>query len=168
VFSFVQLLHISALINCIRFIVNESPATLSTFEQALFGPFTVILQQDIDRTFGPIYSTNSFIKCNVPEYVPYVFQVLAQMLELHKGDVPAEYRSLLPSLLTPAVWQQTGSIPGLVKLLRVFLEKDSKQMVSTGQFTSVLAVVQQRLIPSKMNDAWGFELLQGVVQNIPP
>jgi exportin-2 (importin alpha re-exporter) len=90
------------------------------------------------------------------------------MLELHKDDVPAEYRTLLPSLLTPAIWQQTGSIPGLVKLLRAFLEKDGKQVVSTGQFTAVLAVAQQRLIPSKMNDVWGFELLQGVVQHVSP
>jgi exportin-2 (importin alpha re-exporter) len=90
------------------------------------------------------------------------------MLELHTTDVPAEYRSLLPFLLTPAIWQQKGSIPGLVKLLKAFLVKDSKQLVAAGQFTSVLAVAQQRLIPSKLNDAWGFELLQSVVQNIPP
>ena len=97
-----------------------------------------------------------------------MFQVLAQMLQLHRTDVPPEYRSPLPSLLTPAIWQQTGSIPGLVKLLRAFLSKDSKQMVAAGQFTAVLAIVQQRLIPSKLNDVWGFELLQGVVQNVPP
>lgn len=90
------------------------------------------------------------------------------MLELHTAEVPAEYRSLLPFLLTPAIWQQKGSIPGLVKLLKAFLSRDSKHMVTAGQFTSVLAVVQQRLIPSKLNDAWGFELLQSVVQNIPP
>lgn len=34
----------------LRFVVIGSPTTLSTFEQALFGPFTIILQQDIDRT----------------------------------------------------------------------------------------------------------------------
>ena len=89
------------------------------------------------------------------------------MLELHTTEVPPEYRGLLPFLLTPAIWQQKGSIPGLVKLLKAFLVKDSKQLVSGGQFVSILAVVQQRLIPSKMNDAWGFELLQAVVQNIP-
>lgn len=102
------------------------------------------------------------------EYIPYVFQILAQMLELHKTDVPAGYRSLLPILLMPAAWQQKGSIPGLVKLLKAFLSRDAKQMVATGQFTAILAVIQQRLIPSKLNDAWGFELLQSVVQNIPP
>ncbi|EPS95676.1 hypothetical protein FOMPIDRAFT_1025652 [Fomitopsis schrenkii] len=138
---------ISALI---RFVVAADHSTLSTFEQALFGPFTIILQQDIDQ------------------YIPYVFQILAQMLELHKTDVPAGYRSLLPILLMPAAWQQKGSIPGLVKLLKAFLSRDAKQMVATGQFTAILAVIQQRLIPSKLNDAWGFELLQSVVQNIPP
>jgi exportin-2 (importin alpha re-exporter) len=33
-----------------RFVVGGSPATLASFEQTLFGPFTIILQQDIDRT----------------------------------------------------------------------------------------------------------------------
>ncbi|KAF9816482.1 hypothetical protein IEO21_04087 [Rhodonia placenta] len=133
-----------------RFVVGATSTTLPTFEQALFGPFTIILQQDIDQ------------------YIPYVFQILAQMLELHTTDVPAEYRSLLPFLLTPPAWQQKGSIPGLVKLLKAFLSRDAKQMVAANQYPAVLAVVQQRLIPSKLNDAWGFELLQSVVQHIPP
>ena len=90
------------------------------------------------------------------------------MLELHKNDVPVEYRSLLPFLLTPASWQQKGSIPGLVKLLKAFLARDSTQLVATGQYLAILGVVQQRLIPSKLNDAWGFDLLQSVVQHIPP
>lgn len=97
-----------------------------------------------------------------------MFQVLAQMLELHTGNVPEQYRSLLPFLLTPAIWQQKGSIPGLVKLLKAFLARDSVQMLAAGQVGSVLAVVQQRLVPSKLNDAWGFELLQSVVQNVKP
>jgi exportin-2 (importin alpha re-exporter) len=34
-----------------RFVVGGTPATLPAFERALFGPFTFILQQDIDREF---------------------------------------------------------------------------------------------------------------------
>lgn len=90
------------------------------------------------------------------------------MLELHASSVPNEYRPIIPFLLTPAGWQQKGSIPGLVKLLKAFLARDSAQLVETGQYTAILAVVQQRLIPSKINDGWGFELLQAVVQSIPP
>jgi exportin-2 (importin alpha re-exporter) len=90
------------------------------------------------------------------------------MLELHTTEVPVQYWSLLPLLLTPAIWQQKGSIPGLVKLLKAFLARDSASMLAAGQVASVLAVVQQRLIPSKLNDVWGFELLQSVVQNVKP
>ncbi|KAI0684913.1 Cse1-domain-containing protein [Cytidiella melzeri] len=132
-----------------RFIVAAHPDTLPAFEQALFGPFTFILQTDIDQ------------------YIPYVFQLLAQMLELHTQDVPAAYRELLPFLLTPSIWGQKGSVPGLVKLLKAFLSRDAKQMVATGQYLPVLAVIQQRLIPSKVNDAWGFDLLQSVFQYVP-
>ncbi|KAI0749865.1 armadillo-type protein [Daedaleopsis nitida] len=132
-----------------RFVAQANPSTLSTFESALFGPFTYILQNDIDQ------------------YVPYVFQILAQMLDLHSGAVPPEYQSLLPFLLTPAQWQQKGSIPGLVKLLKAFLSHDANSIVGGGQITQVLGVIQQRLIPSKINDGWGFELLQAVVQYVP-
>ncbi len=100
------------------------------------------------------------------EYIPYVFQILAQMLTLHRG-VPADYRTLLPFLLTPAIWAQKGSIPGLVSLLRAFLSRDAVAMVEAGQHIPVLGIVQQRLVPSKANDGWGFELLQTVVLHIP-
>ncbi|EJD01973.1 Cse1-domain-containing protein [Fomitiporia mediterranea MF3/22] len=137
---------ISALV---RFIVAASSQSLSAFEQTLFGPFTFILQQDIDQ------------------FIPYVFQIISQMLELHQDDVPADYRTLLPFLLQPSSWAQKGSIPGLVRLLKAFLQRDGAQLATTGQFTSVLAVVQQKLIPSKVNDTWGFELLQAIVRCIP-
>ncbi|KAF7976444.1 hypothetical protein HWV62_6681 [Athelia sp. TMB] len=133
-----------------RFVVSGSESTLPTFEAALFGPFTIIIQQEIEQ------------------YIPYVFQILAQMLELHKHDAPADYRSLLPFLLQPAIWQQKGSVPGLVKLLKAFLARDAKQMIAAGQVAAVLGILQQRLIPSKVNDGWGMELLQSVVQNISP
>jgi exportin-2 (importin alpha re-exporter) len=106
------------------------------------------------------------IKLSVAEYIPYVFQILAQMLTLHRG-VPVDYRALLPFLLTPAIWAQKGSIPGLVSLLRAFLACDAAAMVDAGQHIPVLGIVQQRLVPSKANDGWGFELLQSVVLHIP-
>ena len=90
------------------------------------------------------------------------------MLEAHPSSVPDAYRSLLPLLFTPATWQQKGSIPGLVKLLRAFLARDAKGMFAAGQIANVLAVVQQRLIPSRLNDAYGFQLLEGVVRYVPP
>jgi exportin-2 (importin alpha re-exporter) len=103
---------------------------------------------------------------SVAEYIPYVFQILAQMLALHRG-VPVDYRALLPFLLTPAIWAQKGSIPGLVALLRAFLARDTAAMVEANQHIPVLGIVQQRLVPSKANDGWGFELLQTVILHVP-
>ncbi|VDB88356.1 unnamed protein product [Peniophora sp. CBMAI 1063] len=137
---------ISALI---RFVGAADKSTVPVFEQTLFGPFTFIIQQEIEQ------------------YIPYTFQILAQMLALHEG-VPTEYRSLVPLLLTPASWTQKGSIPGLVRLLQAFMARDAAQIVASGQIESVLGIVQQRLIPSKLNDSWGFELLQAVVRYVPP
>jgi exportin-2 (importin alpha re-exporter) len=88
------------------------------------------------------------------------------MLTLHRG-VPADYRALLPFLLTPAIWAQKGSIPGLVSLLRAFLMRDAAAMIEANQHTSVLGIVQQRLVPSKTNDGWGFELLQSIMLYVP-
>ncbi|KIK60075.1 hypothetical protein GYMLUDRAFT_44063 [Collybiopsis luxurians FD-317 M1] len=137
-----------------RFITAGSPTTTPTFESTLFEPFTIILTQDIDQ------------------YIPYVFQLLAQMLSLHptsassggQDPVPPQYKSLLPFLLTPTVWQQKGSIPGLVKLLKAFLARDAKRMVDSGQVGSISGILQQRLVVSKVNDEWGFELFIAVVR----
>ncbi|KAJ4471965.1 CAS/CSE protein [Lentinula aciculospora] len=130
-----------------RFVTAGSPATIPTFENILFSPFTIILEQDIDQ------------------YVPYVFQLLAQLLSLRPASQPspAQYKALLPYILTPNTWVQQGSIPGLVKLLKVFLQRDAAQMLKEGQVVSALGVVQQRLIPSKNNDVYGFELMQAVL-----
>ncbi|KAF8511326.1 CAS/CSE protein [Gautieria morchelliformis] len=141
-----------------RFVVAGNPETLPHFEGVLHGVCTVILQQDIEQ------------------FVPYTFQLLSQLLELHPPStpglvtatpLPAGYRALLPLLLTPAPWSQKGSIPGLVRFIRASLARDAAEIVTAGQIGAVLAVAQQRLIPSRINDGWGFELLEGVVQNIP-
>jgi exportin-2 (importin alpha re-exporter) len=76
--------------------------------------------------------------------------------------MPVDYRALLPFSLTPAMWAQKGSIPGLVTLLRAFFARDAAAVVESNQHTSVLGIVQPRLVPSRANDGWGFELLQSV------
>lgn len=89
------------------------------------------------------------------------------MLELHTTEIPEAYSALLPLLVTPVVWQQKGSVPALVRLIRAYLAKDAAKIIVNGQLQSILAVVQQRLIPSKLNDVFGFELLEAVVIHVP-
>ncbi|KAG8695927.1 importin-alpha export receptor [Ceratobasidium sp. 395] len=129
-----------------RFVCASNPQAVTQFEEALFGPFTIIIQQDVDQ------------------FIPYVFQILAQMLEIHTTGVPQAYAGLLPIMFTPAVWQQRGNVPALVRLVKAFLTKDPSSM----DVRTVLAVVQQRLIPSRVNDVFGFELLEAIVGSYGP
>jgi exportin-2 (importin alpha re-exporter) len=148
-----------------RFVVAGQPDTLASFEQALFGPFTFIIQNEIERACRALPATPRADAR--AEYIPYAFQILAQMLDAHAGAVPDAYRALLPFLLVPAPWAQKGSVPGLVRLLRAYLARDARAMAAAGQTANVLAIVQQRLVPSKLNDVWGFELLQAVLRFVP-
>ncbi|CAE7209613.1 unnamed protein product [Rhizoctonia solani] len=128
-----------------RFVCASNPQLVEQFEGQLFGPFTIIIQQDVDQ------------------FIPYVFQILAQMLEIHAHSVPPAYSSLVGILFTPAVWQQRGNVPALVRLVKAFITKDPNSV----DVRTVLAVVQQRLIPSRVNDVYGFELLEALVANLP-
>ncbi|CAO1631615.1 unnamed protein product [Parajaminaea phylloscopi] len=133
----------------IRYATAAKPESVGEFEQALFPPFTEILQQD------------------VAEFVPFVFQLLSQLLELHPAGkgLPESYQSLLPSLLTPALWQSRGNVPALVRLMQAYLTKAAGSMVANNQIPAVLGIYQQ-LIASRINDEFGFELMQTIFETV--
>ncbi|SCZ88440.1 BZ3500_MvSof-1268-A1-R1_Chr2-1g04412 [Microbotryum saponariae] len=132
-----------------RFVTAGTPSTLPEFESALFPPFQVILQNDIS------------------EFTPFVFQILSQLLELHaEGDFPEAYRVLLPPMLTPALWESKGNVPALVRLLRAFLARGAPSIVEANQLPPMLGIFQH-LVGSKANDAYGFELLESIVEYVP-
>ena len=62
------------------------------------------------------------------EFIPYVFQILSLLIELHKDSVPDTYMALFPHLLTPLLWERPGNIPPLVRLLQAYMEKGAKQV----------------------------------------
>lgn len=118
------------------------------FEQALFPPFTEILQQD------------------VIEFIPYVFQILSLLIDLHTNTVPDTYMQLFPHLLTPSLWERPGNIPPLVRLLQSYISKGAKQ-IEPQKLNGLLGIFQ-KLIASKVNDHEGFHLLNSLVENMAP
>ena len=81
-----------ALAALIRYTAAGDAARLAKMQETLFAPFTQILQAD------------------VAEFIPFVFQILAQLLEAQTGATPQRtlpdaYASLLPPLLMPALWE---------------------------------------------------------------
>lgn len=63
--------------------------------------------------------------CNVgclalQEFHPYVFQIFAQLIELHPMELPAFYMStLFQPLLAPMFWERAGNVPALSRLMQV-------------------------------------------------
>lgn len=65
---------------------------------------------------------------HVSEFIPYVFQILSLLIELHRESVPDTYMQLFPHLLTPLLWERPGNIPPLVRLLQAYIEKGARQI----------------------------------------
>uniref|UniRef100_A0A8C1EYD0 Exportin-2 n=2 Tax=Cyprinus carpio TaxID=7962 RepID=A0A8C1EYD0_CYPCA len=135
----------------IRITCKANRDTVGSFEEALFPVFTEILQNDVQ------------------EFVPYVFQVMSLLLEIHTSSIPSSYMALFPHLLQPVLWERTGNIPPLVRLLQAYLEKGATTIASTAadKIPGLLGVFQ-KLIASKANDHQGFYLLNSIVEHMPP
>ena len=67
-----------------------------------------------------------------PEFIPYVFQVMSLLLEMHKNEIPSSYMALFPHLLQPVLWERTGNIPPLVRLLQAYLERGANTIASAA------------------------------------
>ncbi|KAJ3354073.1 Exportin-2 [Entophlyctis luteolus] len=133
----------------IRSVCQNNNSLVSEFESFLFPPFQGILQQD------------------VAEFMPYVFQIMSQMLSMHKeGGIPHAYSVMLPPLLTPVLWESHGNIPALVGLLGSYLSKGSTQIIQSNQLIPILGVYH-KLISSRMNDNYGMDLILSVYENVP-
>lgn len=98
----------------VKIVCKAQPSAVSSFEEALFPVFQGILQQD------------------VLEFMPYVFQMLSLLLEMReeaKTAIPEPYWALFPCLLSPALWDRSGNVTPLIRLLSAFIRQGSAQIV---------------------------------------
>jgi len=69
------------------------------------------------------------------EFHPYVFQIFAQLIELHPGELPAFYMSsLFQPLLAPLFWERAGNVPALTRLMQVLNTGTSVTLICTMPF----------------------------------
>lgn len=106
---------------------------------------------------------------DVQEFVPYIFQILAFLLEEYPSSapLPQEYQNLIKPLLSPVVWEFRGNIPGITRLLVAILQQDPAIFGNSEASLTPLLGVFQKLISSKVNDVYGFDLLESILLNIP-
>ncbi|XP_011299579.1 exportin-2 [Fopius arisanus] len=134
----------------IRIVCKTNPEAVVSFEQVLFPIFQGILQQDVQ------------------EFMPYVFQILALLLELRTSqEVPEPYMALFPCLLAPVLFERQGNIHPLNRLLQAFVSHGAHQIIAQDKISGLLGVFQ-KLIASKANDHEGFSLMQSIIEHFPP
>ncbi|OMJ30372.1 Exportin-2 [Smittium culicis] len=136
-----------------KFTCSSNPSALQLIESKLFPLFQLILESEIS------------------DFMPYVFQILSQLLLIHKNDsnfkklAPA-YVALLQPLLQPNLWDYQGNIPALVKLLSSYFSTSGVELAENGQLSPILGIFQ-KLNGYKSNDHYAFELLDSIVLYVP-
>lgn len=129
----------------VRNCCSKDPSMTAQLEGLLFPPFQTVLQMDI------------------LEFTPYVFQVLAQLLEFRPegaGLGPA-YTSLFPPLLSATLWEKKGNVPGLVRLLQAYIRRSANEPLLLDSLKQMLGIFQL-LNASTATEASGFELLRAL------
>ncbi|PLB41138.1 putative chromosome segregation protein Cse1 [Aspergillus candidus] len=139
--------HFEAVGAFIRF---AAPANPEKLEQAFYTPFAGVLQGDVQ------------------EFMPYIFQLFAALLEANpSGTLPDYYQNLVAPILMPVMWESKGNIPALVRLLSSIVHRGSQFIVENQQIVLILGIFQ-KLLSTKANEGYGFDLLESVVANFPP
>ena len=103
-----------------------------------------------------------------PEFVPYVFQLFAALLEANPaGPLSDYYKSLIPPILDPSPWASKGNVPALVRLLTAIIPRAASDFVQDNQTETLLGLFQ-KLVAVKSNETFGFELLESIINSFPP
>lgn len=126
-----------------------TPTKSEDLENKLYSPFADILAED------------------VAEFVPYVFQLFAALLEANpSGTLPDFYKPLIPAIVTPSLWTVKGNVPALVRLLSAMAPRGAKDIIQNNQIEPILGVFQ-KLVSSKVQENHGFDLLEAIVTAFP-
>ena len=130
----------------IRFAAPSQPEKLET---TFFDPFSTILGE------------------NVSEFIPYVFQLFAALLEANpSANLSDYYKNLIQPILAAQLWETRGNTPALSRLLCALITRGSDTIVANNQLESVLGLFQ-RLISSKASESYGFDVLETLILHVP-
>jgi len=131
----------------VRSVCSSQPSATTAFESLLFPPFQTILQME------------------VTEFIPYVFQVLAQLLEFKVDEIGTSYSTIFVPLLTPTLWESKGNVPALTRLLIAYMNKlGPAHPLITPNLMGILGVFQ-KLLSSKANEIFAFSLIGSILSH---
>lgn len=100
--------------------------------------------------------------------MPYIFQLFAALLEANpSATLPDYYQNLIAPILMPVMWESRGNVPALVRLLCSIIPRGTQYIMQNNQVEPILGIFQ-KLVSTKANESYGFDLLETVVENFPP
>ncbi|KYQ88883.1 hypothetical protein DLAC_10692 [Tieghemostelium lacteum] len=103
---------------------------------------------------------------DVAEFTPYIFQLLAVLVESAKPENLQNFHSALHIITQAVVWKNHGNIPALVRLLQAYLKKDSAFIAQNNLLTPIFGIFQ-KLLSMPSQDHEGFYLLESIVEFVP-
>ncbi|RKP16681.1 Cse1-domain-containing protein, partial [Rozella allomycis CSF55] len=133
-------------------IISSNCLINSKYNHYLFECLVSTLK-NTDASFVLTIENNILIQ-DVSDFVPYVLQ----------NNIPEIYKSLLPIIQQPILWETNSNIPSIIKLLKGFLIADSNFI--SQQFLQMYFGIFQKLVQSKSYDHLAFELLDSIVSNL--
>lgn len=134
-------------IACIVKTVCASDGNLvSNIENLLLPTFMGILQQQ------------------VADFTPYVFQLLAQILEYRPNGLGETFPNLIVPLLSAELWSQHGNVPALTRLMKAYITKSPQGL--SPHLKGLLGVFQN-LMSVSSTETSGYSLLRCIISNFP-
>jgi exportin-2 (importin alpha re-exporter) len=128
------------------------------------------LLKQVEANLFPVFQVT--FKEDIVDMQPYELQLMAMLLERSPSNnfgMRAEYNELLQTFVSPFMWERKGNIPGMARLLVQYLRLTPQLILANDAFffKAILGVFQ-KLISSKLQDAHGFVLLEGIITYLEP
>ncbi|KAI0012782.1 CAS/CSE protein [Xylariaceae sp. FL0662B] len=125
-----------------------SPTGTSKLEDRLWEPLNLIITEEVN------------------EFMPYVFQLFAKLLELNpSGALPTHFQAIVSPLMLPTFWETRGNIPALTRLLVAIIPRASSSIVAGNQVQPVLGIFQN-LLRGKKTEQNAFDLLESIALSV--
>ncbi|OWP00452.1 importin alpha re-exporter [Marssonina coronariae] len=98
------------------------------------------------------------------EFMPYVFQLFAALLESRpQGPLSEFYKALIGPVLSPALWESRGNVPALARLLSSIIPRAGAEIVAGGQIEPILGIFQKLIGGKTRTELYGLDVLEAVV-----
>ncbi|TVY84129.1 Importin alpha re-exporter, partial [Lachnellula suecica] len=137
--------HFEAMGALVRYSASAQPEKL---ENDLYAPFAGVLANDVQ------------------EFMPYVFQIFAALLEARPhGPLSEYYKALVAPILMPALWESRGNVPALSRLLTSIIPRSAAEIVANEQVEPILGIFQ-KLMSKKSTELYSFDVLEAVITSV--